>query len=211
MFKKKNKVNIIPLGQNCQPRTILTRWKIKPKKLQGELTYPFDLAVFGVKEVTKSLRTDFAELFDDLEYNGNYWIKAPNCIEFSHEKNIGKNDKEKLINLYKKRIENFRKVTTDETPVLFIQILGEDEDINNLYAQLLKIRGKNPFKLIIVDTHNIVFDTKYDDVYLIKSAFPSEEYKKNWWKKEYYNSPKGKIFEKTITDECKTIIEELTK
>ena len=211
MFKRIKKVNIVALGQNCQPRTILTRWKVKPRKIQGELTCPFDLAVFGMPEVTKSLKTDFNEFFDDMEYNGIYWIKTPNCIEFSHDKRFGKNDKEKLIKLYKKRIENFRNITSKETPVLFIQILGEDEDIDNLYEQLLKIRDIKPFKLVVVDTQNVLSKVNYDDILLVKAVYPCEEYKKNWWKKEYYNSPQGKLFEETIVNACKSAIKELTE
>lgn len=37
------KYEIISLGQNCLPRTILTRWNIKPSKAQGELSCPFNL------------------------------------------------------------------------------------------------------------------------------------------------------------------------
>ena len=82
---KNTKIEIIPLGQNCIARTVLTRWKIKPRKIMGEKTYPFDLAVFGMQEITKCLKTDFKEFFNDLEYNGEYWFKSPNCIYFMHD------------------------------------------------------------------------------------------------------------------------------
>ena len=99
---KKIKTEIIPLGQNCIPRTILTRWKIKPSKILGEKTYPFDLAVFGLPEITKCLKNDFNEIFDNLSFNGEYWYKSPNCIYFMHDKKYKENEKEKLILKYQK-------------------------------------------------------------------------------------------------------------
>ena len=37
------KYEIVSLGVNCLPRTILTRHGIKPRKADGELSCPFDL------------------------------------------------------------------------------------------------------------------------------------------------------------------------
>ena len=130
------KINIIPLGENCIPRTILTRWKVKPAKLFGELTFPFDLAVFGMLEVTKTLKTDFNEMFDNLKYKDGYWYKAPNCIYFYHDRRFKQEDKQELMDLYNKRIKNFRKITSDDTPVLFVQLTGDCEDVDNQYLEL---------------------------------------------------------------------------
>ncbi len=201
------KINIIPLGENCIPRTILARWKIKPKKLFGERTYPFDLAVFGMLEVTKTLRTDFKEMFDNLEYKDGYWFKAPNCIYYYREKQFNQNDKQKLIDLYKKRIENFHKTISDETPILFVQIIGDCEDIDNQYIELQKLRGNKPFKFAIIDTQNIAGDKSYNsDIYILKQSFPDSFYKNHWWEKKCYKSKAGIAFEKTISDFCYSII-----
>lgn len=189
------------------PRTILSRQKVKPTKIMGEITYPFDLAVFGMKEITKSLQTDFNEFFDDLEYTGKYWIKAPNCIEFSHDKCFGKDDKDKLIALYKKRIQNFWQAMFDETPILFVQILGEDEDINAQYAQIVRLRYNRPFKIVVIDTQDVLHQiVEFEDIPILKLPYPKPDYKQNWWRKEYYNSKEGKLFEKQIADFCKTIL-----
>ncbi len=82
MLNNKRKVNIIPLGQNCMPRTILTRWGVKAPKILGEPTYPFDIAVFGMPEITKTLQRDFNEFYDNWEHNGKLLVKSPNFIEF---------------------------------------------------------------------------------------------------------------------------------
>lgn len=203
---KKMKTKIIPLGQNCIARTILTRWKVKPSKIMGEKTFPFDLAVFGLPEITKCLKTNFKEFFNNLEHNGEYWYKAPNCIYFIHDKRYKKNDKEKFISLYKKRIDNFRNAIDGNENILFVQVLGEDEDIKNQYIELKKLRKNKPFKIAIIDTQNIVDNLNIENVYILKLPFPSEEYKNNWWKKEFYNSKIGKQFEKQIADFCVDII-----
>ena len=194
----KKKIQIISLGQNCIPRTILTRHGIKPRKIWGELTYPFDLAIFGTIEITKCLKTDFNEFFFDLNYQNDkkYWVKEPNCIQFVHDSN----NKKELIKNYTKRIENFKKEMKNPLPILFVQLLEEDEDVKNLYNELLRLREDRPFKLLIIDTQDIV---TFEKAEILKLSFPSEEYRNNWWKKEFYNSKEGKIFEKTICDFCK--------
>ena len=203
---KKIKTEIIPLGQNCIPRTILTRWKIKPSKIFGEKTYPFDLAIFGLPEITKCLKNDFNEIFNNLSFNGEYWYKSPNCIYFIHDKKYKKNEKEKLISKYKKRINNFRTKINEADNILFVQILGEDEDIINQYNELKRLRNDKPFKMAIIDTQNIVKSIDLKDIYVLKLPFPSEEYKNNWWKKEFYNSKIGKQFEKQIADFCLNVL-----
>lgn len=188
------------------PRVILTRWGLKPHKFQGELTYPFDLAVFGMPEITKTLKTDFNEFFDNLEYKNNFWIKAPNCIEFCHDKRYKENDKQKLIDLYSKRIQNFRNTIQNDTLILFVQILGDYQEIENQYKELKRLRKDKPFKFIIIDTENIVPEINLENVHIKKIPLPNKDYKQNWWKKDFYNSKDGKLFEKQIADFCKEIM-----
>lgn len=194
----KKKIQIISLGVNCIPRTILTRHGIKPRKIWGELTYPFDLAIFGTIEITKCLKTNFNEFFFDLNYRKeqNCWAKEPNCIQFVHDTK----NKNELIKKYSKRIENFKKEMQNPCSILFVQLIEEDEDVENLYNELARLREDRPFKLLVIDTQNIVNCEKAE---VLKLPFPSEEYRNNWWKKEYYNSKEGKLFEKNICDFCK--------
>ena len=202
------KINIIPLGQNCLPRTLLTRWKIKPRKILGELTFPFDLAVFETREITNLIKTDFEEFFYNLNYRDDegFWVKEPDLIKFVHDKNFKNKDKEKLINKYLERIENFRRIIKEPNLILFIQLLGDCSDCDNLYIELKKIRGDKPFILAIIDTQNIV-NTHNSEIKILKLHFPSEEYKQHWWEKKYYNSKEGIEFEKQIADFCVKLIE----
>lgn len=206
----KKKVEIIPLGQNCMPRTILTRWKVKPKKLFGEFTFPFDLAVFETREITKSIKTDFSEFFFNINYreDSKIWAKEPDCIEFVHEKCFRENDKAKLIDKYLKRIENFRSVMKSSEPLLFVQILGDCDDTNNLYQVLSDLRGENPFRFAVIDTQNIT--KAHNGIDILKIEYPSYDYKKNWWKKEYYTTLEGVNFERKIAEFCRKITDEIT-
>lgn len=207
--KKMNnkKTKIIPLGQNCMPRTILTRWGVKPKKILGEKTYPFDLAVFETREITKSLKNDFEEFFYNLNYRKDkqIWVKEPDCIEFVHDKQFKENDKEKLIKKYLERIENFKQAIISENPILFVQILGDCSDIGNLYNELKRIRGNKPFRFVVVDTLNII-EKEVFGIDILKLSYPNSEYKENWWRKEFYSSDEGIAFEKQIAEFCLKIL-----
>lgn len=200
------KTEIIALGQNCMPRTILTRHGIKKRKILGEITYPFDIAVFETREITHSLKTDFAEFLYDLKFDPckKIWIKAPDCIEFVHETRYKSGDKEKLINKYTERIQNFKKAMLSPTPVVFVQILGDCSDIENLYMELKRLRADRSFRFAVVDTQNITEPVEGVDI--LKLEFPSEEYKLNWWKKEFYSSAEGISFETKISDFVQEII-----
>lgn len=204
-----SEINIIPLGQNCMPRTILTRWGLKSRKIFGEVTYPFDFAVFETREITYSIKTDFEEFLYNLNFRNDrqIWVKEPDCIEFVHETKFKSNDKEKLINKYLERIENFRQAMKSETPVIFVQVLGDCSDIENLYIELKRIRGNYPFQFAVIDTQNITTPVK--GIEILKLPFPSDEYRQNWWKKEYYDSPLGRDFEKKIADFCGEIIKNI--
>ena len=207
MRKNKEKdIKIIPLGQNCMPRTILTRWGIKKRKIFGEITYPFDIAVFETREITHSLKTDFEEFLYNLNYRSDrkIWVKEPDCIEFVHETNFGAKDKDKLVSKYLERIENFKTAVKSAEPIIFVQILGDCSDIENLFAQLKRVRGNNPFRYVVIDTQDITKPVEGIDI--LKLSFPSDKYKQNWWKKQYYSSKAGIEFERAIVDFIKNII-----
>ena len=53
---------IVSLGCDCMSRTIPTLWGIKPRKKQGEISYPFDLSNNQLQGIVKNLREDFAKM-----------------------------------------------------------------------------------------------------------------------------------------------------
>lgn len=208
---------IISLGCNCIPRTVLTRWGLKPSKKQGELTMPFDLATFETFEITNLIQNNFDTLFDNIVFkkksnilDKSYWLKAPDCIEFVHEKNLGKNDKAKLIEIYKKRVENFNNTINQDVPILFVQLIGDCDDSSRLYNELKKIRQGKPFKFVLIDPYKIS-NEKNSDISVLQLPYPGKYYHKHWWLKHFYNSTKGKAFEYKIADFCLENLKELKK
>lgn len=207
-IKNKN-YKIVSLGHNCFPRTVLTRWGLKPDKSKGELSMPFDLATFETFEITKNIKTNFDCFFDNLEFKtpksffdkNHHWIKAPDCIEFVHEKNLTKNDRNKLIDIYKKRIENFNICIKDTTPILFVQLLGDCEDVENLYDTIKELRGENPFEFVVIDPFKIT-TTKKQHLHILQTPYPNDKYQAYWWSKAFYKSKEGQNFEKSIVDFC---------
>lgn len=210
------KYKVVSLGYNCFPRTVLTRWGVKPSKSQGELSMPFDLATYETFEITKNIENNFANFFENLEFyeskfffwRKSYWQKSHDCIRFVHEKNLTKNDKGKLIEIYQNRIRNFNECLEYETPILFIQFLGDCSDINNLYEILVKKRAGKPFIFAVVDPEDIVKDYN-PEIKLLKLPYPSEQYKEHWWSKELYKSKIGSDFEHKIVDFCIDNIKDL--
>ncbi|MBQ4123683.1 hypothetical protein IJD44_08215 [bacterium] len=222
-FKKKKeeitpvekKYEIVSLGTYCISRTVLTRQNLKPKKVQGELSCPFDLVIHNPKRITHYIKTDFDGYFDDLYFkkyskcfldfrNKGIWKKEDDTW-FFHDKDCKKDDKDKLIKRVSSRIENFRKIMQNEKPIIFVQALKEEEDIDNLYSVLRDIRGNKPFKLVIIDLKDVV-KKEYSDISILKIPFPTLRYEKYWDRKKYYNSKQGIAFEKHFTEMVETEI-----
>ncbi|WP_411827884.1 DUF1796 family putative cysteine peptidase [Luteolibacter sp. AS25] len=79
---------IIPVGSNCLPRTIPTRFGLKKTKAEGEITYPFDLAVHPYNAVCNLLENDFMD-YVNPEFlrisEDNTIINIKYGIKFNHE------------------------------------------------------------------------------------------------------------------------------
>src|SRR5699024_6281723 len=104
--------------------------------------------------------------------NKSYWIKEPDCILFSHDKNL--KTKEALIETYTRRIENFRKAILNPMPAIFVQILSVDEEINQQYKELLKLRHDRPFIFAVIDTQDVVKNICDDNIKILKLPYPNE-------------------------------------
>lgn len=193
--------NIVSLGPNCYPKTILTRKKLKKTKSQGELTMPFDLAWYHKAEfITEFIKNDFSNFFEDMNFsqNANSW-DASYKINFSHEKKFGPAEKDLLITMYNKRISNFREVLNSRKPVIFLQILKNKtigEDVNNLYEVLKNKRQNRPFILVVIDTEDIIADDLNPAIKILKLHKKLDN--ETIYTPEFYLSRDGKVFENTI-------------
>ncbi len=101
---KGEKDKYITLGVNCFPRTKLTKFGIKAKKADGELSYPFDLCAIQLESVAQILKNDFSDYFDDLYFDCslNIWINKKYSIKYYHDKDI---DIDKFINVISKELK----------------------------------------------------------------------------------------------------------
>lgn len=201
---KNTPYSIVSLGPNCYPRTVLTRTKLIKQKSCGRLTMPFDFAYYHeAKFVTEFLNNDFTDFFKDLHYSEFCKsFDSGNKINFSHESYLSQNQKNKLIKIYEKRITAFRNEMKKEEPILFLQILKDEEvgeDCKNTYETLKKICGKRKFAYVVIDCINLVQPHKVPfEIYLTKMHLPQKD--TDIFAPEFYNSDFGKNFEKKIAN-----------
>ena len=202
------KYEIVSLGTYCLPRVIFTKAGIKPSKINGELSLPFDLAIHDENYITECIEAKFLNYFDDFKYNLHHkvWIKGNFKIKFNHDDCFGQDDFLLLKERYEKRISNFWKVINSDLPVLFVQAVESDKhDVSKLYSVLEQIRGEKQFELVVIDISNVV--NEFDErVNLLKIPYPSQEY--IWWEHEWFQKEEGQKFEKAIIDFCKNVIYE---
>ena len=114
---------IISLGCVCFARTVPTLWGIKPRKAQGEVGYPFDLSNSYLDAITKCLTTDFKDYFKDLKFSDQLgmWCTNNEHLQYCHEHDLTKNDRDKIIERFSQRIENLREILkSDKRPAIFI-------------------------------------------------------------------------------------------
>lgn len=213
------KVEIISLGVNCLPRTILTRGGVKPRKADGELSCPFDLVRHYLPNIIHYLETDFYDYFDDIHFvirKRNFldfrkrgkWHKNDGTV-FYHDLDCQYYDKEKLFTRIKNRISNFHEILASEIPILFVLNLEDHEDrILDLYNILKKICSHKKFKLLIIDFFDIC-DEKFinDDIAVLKLPLPFENWTDGWNGKKWIKSDFGKYVEKCVSTYTQRLIE----
>lgn len=205
---------IISLGVNCYAKTFLTKFKFKKKKDSGELTLPFDFTFYTkAKYITEFIENDFSQYFEELYFvpENQYWGKARK-IFFSHETNFRENDKEKLVQMYSKRIANFYRALNNNKPTLFFQVLTDrdgEEDILNLF-EVLKKKIKSRFILAVVDCDGVINRELNNEICVLKLQKPTPDY--DFYSKKCYKSSKGKEFERKIEKfVCKVISDKLNQ
>lgn len=202
--------SIISLGPNCYPKTVLTRTGLLKRRSAGQLTLPFDLAWYhSAKYITEFLDNDFENFLSDLrysEYSGS-WDNGEK-INFSHEAYIGPTEKHRLIQVYRYRINNFRKTLSENNVFIFLQILKDthvDEDCANTYNVLKKICGTKKFIYAVVDCINKINPENLPtEIYLMKKELPDKD--ADVFDKAFYTSEKGMQFEREIAKFIENII-----
>lgn len=153
-FKKQN-FYIVSLGHNCLPRVLATVVKLKPRKMYGEKTCPFDLSLnFDINKIAELINNNFENFFDNLEFNetDKRWEnKYLNSI-YVHDSKLSRKQFEIR---YSKRINNFLNIINSDKIIYFIYYPHSNESLTKeniltLYNSLFKRRNNKPFKLIII-------------------------------------------------------------
>ena len=208
---------IMSLGTNCLPRTILTRWKIKPSKSEGELSYPFDLVFHTLPLVVKCLENDFEDYLSGFYFK----IRKRNFLDFRkkgiwykedgtgfwHDTDCKINDREKLEVRIKKRIENFRQAIKSDIPILFvINIMDNPEYIDKLYKILKKLCSHKKFKLAVIN-FGYLYKNENSEIYSLDLPIPFDGYHGvNGWNSKFKDTNFGKFTEKCICHFVEEII-----
>jgi len=210
-------VEIVSLGVNCLPRTILTRGGVKPRKADGELSCPFDLVKHPPETVLKCLQNGFEGYFDDFFFvlrkrwifdfrNKGVWQKK-DSTKFFHDKDCKKDDLEKLTSRIKRRIENFNGIIKAEKPIVFVMVLfSETNCLDEIYNTLKDLRQGKPFEFVVIS-----FDSKVnvseEKIKVLELPLPNKKFAKYWNKKSYVKSPLGSYVEKFICEYVKSVAE----
>jgi hypothetical protein len=116
--------NLVSLGGDCLSRSVPTKWGLKPPRLLGEPTMPFDLSVHPPASVAEILERDFLDYLDveRLRYDGerNVCVDPSRQIIWNHEvgSDWAASEFAALRDLYARRIENFHNALTDGRPTV---------------------------------------------------------------------------------------------
>ena len=216
LYKKKwDKYKIIPMGEYCLPRVITTINKLKPSKINGEKTLPFDIAFF--KDIERNIyliKTGFKDVFDEVTYNEeyNYWVNKNYFIEFNHEEKFSLDE---LKLLYKKRIENLYEYINDKTKHIYF-LIATFKPINvnkleELLSYMKEQRGDNEFDIIIINQAKEEIYINNKQIHIInmgKDTFFSEHNKDGNWASQLKSlkSVKARAFYKSLTEQLREII-----
>ena len=220
----KKTYEIVSLGVNCMPRTVLTRNGVKPSKLEGELSCPFDLVAHKLPNIIHYLKTDFDDYFDDLYFDirkrnfldfrkKGFWKKKDGTV-FNHDKDCGINDRDKLIKRFERRIENFYQLLNSNTPILFVLNLQSNPECVKELFEILKVKCKPSFRILIIDFKSLLEETAEEKIHLLQLPMPIENYHngmQGWNNKVFRNSDLGLYVEKCICQSTKKALKELLK
>ena len=130
-FQLRNKeislaIKYVSPGKTFTPRTITTQWLIKPRKADGELSLPFDLAMHPPCTENKPLDSNFSNYIDcdfiSFSKPGNYSINRNLNAHCGYEKGqeIAGNNFFSSSSAYNRGIDNFSDRTIVMVPIFLI-------------------------------------------------------------------------------------------
>lgn len=207
---------VIILGTTCFARYIATKAGLKPTKVEGELSMPFDLAVHFPKSIPDIISSNFKNYLKDIRKNEEgifefYYkrtiLSKPKKIAWLNHDNDLNGDKNKLIERYQRRIKNFQEAIKKDIPTIFVQSCDFGYEPNKLIKVLKKKRGQKPYSVIFIDIGNNLNITPQKNIYTVKVEYPFKDY--IWYSEEHRNTLEGQAFENNIVEDLKEIFNEL--
>jgi hypothetical protein len=216
-------IAFVSVGEGCLSRTVLTRWGMKPPRILGEPSGPFDLSIHPVSATIALLESDFAGWMDPdrLRFLEEYAMVAnPGLgVTFNHEVGEQYNEPgsfEKIRTIYERRLENFRRVLNEAPTICFVlQVVNPSPQIwtqvKDLWDLLCARSPRSDHLMLVlnmwqaeqeIDTarresiadHNIrVVDIKY--------PFPGYQ----WWAD--FSSEAGHHFERELIAKARSFVD----
>ena len=200
----------ISLGTNCFPRMKMNQFKIKPSKRDGELSCPFDLCTTPLESVAKILENDFADYFEDIQYDEEKkcWKNTKYKIFYIHD-DLNKED---FIKRYKQRIKNFRHITNTQKNILFVQVLFNAESNDKLFSDIEKTNNslkryckyKYTYKIVNLIPQKTPSKRQLikveENAYYYEHISPYDTKWTQWWTKETDSLPEVKPLIKSCID-----------
>lgn len=201
----------ISIGTNCYPRKMLANTGLKPKRKDGELSYPFDLCFISSKTVLHYLENNFSDFFDDVEYSETkgMWVNSRFGINYPHD-NFLPNEKYKFTDRYKKRIANFYNLFKTDKKLYFITVIFDKEfkidceSINKTYEFFkLKLNGKDfAYSVIrLYDSASLPVEiTLNNKIHYEEMLIPIDDYYDLWHISKYKCLPECEDFVNKFAD-----------
>lgn len=197
---------IVPIGHNCLCDDFARRWGFHSLTVES----PFSAAQYFGNGPAVALRTNFS-LFSDAANTRIYTAPAGlQCAVVPDYQAVYNHESgpywtgdglRNFFTLYRRRIENIRRVFSGAEPLLvFVQ--DSPIELSELVEGIETIAQDRPWRLLLLDLfdsvpNNIVLDSR---IRVVKLALPTANYAVSWHLPTIYNSAEAYAFERQVVD-----------
>lgn len=211
----RTKYQIISLGSDCMSRTLPTFWGLKPRKKDGEKSFPFDLSGNNITGLKQNLKTDFADFFDGLVWSKdfNHYINIKKGCYYLHEEDLSDTPESVALfhQRFSERIDNFRAALKADKPIIFVFHYGEQlccstpDEVDGLYELVKELRGDKPMSFFIIDTTRTLKNV-HKDALLYQPDFLPQDYV--WHTDASRYTSEGIRFEHEMMEKLLTLVQQ---
>ena len=182
---------VVSLGLDCMPRVMATKFGFKARKMQGELSMPFDLVATSYDGLVLAIGERLCRFLDKTELFVNESAKLAHRsyqIHFNHESkdllNYIINDYDKWMDVFSRRVTAFQDALAAESVVFILHYNGNPTElvdaIRNAYPAL-------QFTILVISTPKPSIHNRQESVagqHFVREIIPLpwDEYV---WHKDY--------------------------